>query len=174
MGISGGPRFPRWDNLRVLAPDLDATIGAMDDRGIACSRSLGRGPRGDNPVARARVQPVCVIREVTDQGRVRHQLNRAIQERRRREALPDPAMRRVLREHAGVSQEILADAIGVSRPSVSRYESGSSTPRGSVLHRYLNVLDLLAVETAGDHDVPDAAVGRRPAETARECRHGEG
>lgn len=43
---------------------------------------------------------------------------------------------RKAREHAGLSQAELADAIGVSRNSISNYESGHTTPRVIVLNAW--------------------------------------
>ncbi len=94
-----------------------------------------------------------------------NQFEYAIEERRQRRRLPEPGERRALRVRVGVSQAVVADTIGVARPSVSRYESGSSAPRGEVLRRYLDVLALLAAEAASDPEMPDAASGRRLAKT---------
>lgn len=58
--------------------------------------------------------------------------------------LPDPSIRRALREHHGLSQGQLADLLGVDRASVSRYESGERSPRAAVAERYLDVLERLA------------------------------
>jgi HTH-type transcriptional regulator/antitoxin MqsA len=58
--------------------------------------------------------------------------------------LPDPSIRRALREHHGLSQGQLADLLGVDRASVSRYESGDRSPRPSIAERYLEVLERLA------------------------------
>lgn len=43
--------------------------------------------------------------------------------------LPSPALRRALRENAGLSQTLLAEQLGVSRAAVSRWETGDRTPR---------------------------------------------
>ena len=68
-----------------------------------------------------------------------------------RRKLPSPPMRRALREQAGLSQETIADAVGVQRSAVSRWESGSRTPRGNVALTYAAVLNKLAIhiEKAG-------------------------
>ena len=55
-------------------------------------------------------------------------------------------MRRFLRERAGLSQLELADVVGVTPPAVSRWETGSRTPRGAVLVSYVAALDRLAAE----------------------------
>lgn len=60
--------------------------------------------------------------------------------------LPEPRIRRVLRERAGLSQGDLADVLGVDRAAISRYESGNRSPRPAIAERYLDVLDRLAAE----------------------------
>jgi DNA-binding transcriptional regulator YiaG len=95
----------------------------------------------------------------------------ALGEHRRQAALPEPSRRRALRRRVGLSQSVIADAIGVSPPTVSRIEAGISSPRGDVLARYLQILALLAAEGDDTPDVRDAAARRRRAEAARACRH---
>ena len=58
--------------------------------------------------------------------------------------LPAPPIRRMLREHHGLSQGDIADLLGVDRASVSRYESGDRSPRTAIAERYLEVLERLA------------------------------
>lgn len=59
--------------------------------------------------------------------------------------LPEPDVRRLLRERAGLTQKELAEALGVSRPAVSRWESGRRTPRSSEARdRYRIALDRLS------------------------------
>lgn len=62
------------------------------------------------------------------------------EERRR---LPSPALRKAIREHAGVTVAELAQVVGVSRQAIYRWEQGTRTPRGAVMHVYLAVLDEL-------------------------------
>jgi DNA-binding XRE family transcriptional regulator len=62
---------------------------------------------------------------------------------RNRRRLPDPLMRRAIREAAGATQDEVAQATDVSRRSVVRWEAGLSAPRGDRLTRYLRVLDEL-------------------------------
>ena len=62
----------------------------------------------------------------------------------RRRRLPDPGIRRLLREQAGLSQDELAEVLGVSRPAVTRWELGKRTPRGDLAERYAAALDRLA------------------------------
>lgn len=65
---------------------------------------------------------------------------------RRRQDLPAPALRRLLREQAGLSQAEVAAVIGVGRPSVTRYESGERSPRGPGRLAYIDLLERLAQE----------------------------
>lgn len=60
--------------------------------------------------------------------------------------LPPPQVRRLLRERSGLTQEEVAGLMKVSRPTVSRWESGSRSPRRKALERYLAVLDRLAAQ----------------------------
>lgn len=55
--------------------------------------------------------------------------------------LPEPAIRKNLREFFGVSQLELAHHIGVSRQMISSYESaGGNNPKGEVREKYAEVL----------------------------------
>ena len=65
---------------------------------------------------------------------------------RDRRRLPEPAIRKHIRERAQLSQADVAAALGVDRATVSRYESGSRQPRGAHLDAYLQVLDRLVAE----------------------------
>ena len=65
--------------------------------------------------------------------------------RAQRRRLPEPPIRRLLRERAGLSQYELAAAIGVSRPAVTRWEAGQRSPRGDLAERYADALDRLSV-----------------------------
>jgi DNA-binding transcriptional regulator YiaG len=60
--------------------------------------------------------------------------------------LPEPAIRRLLRERANVTQYALAGYLGVTQPTLSRWESGEWLPRGEMLNRYVDVLEELAAE----------------------------
>ena len=51
-------------------------------------------------------------------------LTAALQRRKRRRQLPPPVARRQLRERLGLTQEDIAEALGVDRASISRYEAG--------------------------------------------------
>lgn len=63
---------------------------------------------------------------------------------RSRRRLPEPALRRALRESAGLSQGDLATALGVTRSAVSRWEAGQREPRGVMVADYLKLLDRVA------------------------------
>ncbi len=63
---------------------------------------------------------------------------------RRRRRLPEPTMRRYLRERAGLTQDDIGAALGVSRVAVTRWELGQRTPRGNLLDRYIELLDAIA------------------------------
>jgi DNA-binding transcriptional regulator YiaG len=64
-----------------------------------------------------------------------------VQARRR---LPSPPARRLLREQAGLSQQDVADALGVTRTAVSLWEAGDREPRPAHRERYLELLDRIA------------------------------
>jgi DNA-binding XRE family transcriptional regulator len=91
-------------------------------------------------------------------------LEQLLTEARTRRRLPDPAVRRVLRRRAGLTQEALAQVLAyelghpVSRVSVTRYETGLRDPRGATCAAYVRLLERLAAENATDRS-PGA--GRR-------------
>ena len=66
-----------------------------------------------------------------------------LEEVRRSRRLPPPDTARKIREAAGVTQERLAQELGVHRMTVHRWETGERTPRG--LHRalYAQLLEAL-------------------------------
>ena len=70
-------------------------------------------------------------------------INVAIERARRRKRLGPPEVRRLLREQAGLTQIELAEAIGVTRATVGRWESGARNPSRRVVDRYLEVLERL-------------------------------
>jgi DNA-binding transcriptional regulator YiaG len=63
--------------------------------------------------------------------------------------LPPPAVARAIRASAGVSQQRLADELGVCRVTVARWEIGARTPRGEIRLRYVDLLDQLREATGG-------------------------
>lgn len=65
---------------------------------------------------------------------------------RAKRRLPPPAVRRLIRRQAGVTQQDVAHLLRVSRPTVTRWESGLRSPRGDVLRRYADLLDVLVAE----------------------------
>ena len=76
-------------------------------------------------------------------------LDQALEEARLRRRLPDPQLRRLIRERVGLTQHDLARALGIDPASVSRYESGRRMPRGGLLQRYAALLDRLIQEAGG-------------------------
>ena len=63
---------------------------------------------------------------------------------RRESVLPEPVVRRLLREGAGLTQAELAAVLGVMRPTVSRWESGARDPKGEYRDRYRTALEELS------------------------------
>jgi DNA-binding transcriptional regulator YiaG len=62
----------------------------------------------------------------------------------RRQQLPDPVVRRLLRTGCSLTHADLAEELGVTRPTVTRWESGARTPRGEDFRRYVELLNVLA------------------------------
>jgi DNA-binding transcriptional regulator YiaG len=62
--------------------------------------------------------------------------------------LPPPGVRRSLRVGSGLSQAEIAIALRVTRPTVSRWESGKREPRGRHHRDYQHLLDKLAALVA--------------------------
>ena len=54
--------------------------------------------------------------------------------------LPSPALAKVIRESAGISQARLAEALGVHRVTVARWEAGTRVPRGELRRAYMDLL----------------------------------
>jgi transcriptional regulator with XRE-family HTH domain len=61
-----------------------------------------------------------------------------------RRGLPDPSVRRLLRQRAGLTQRELAAALGIAQPTLARWEAANRTPRGDLLERYSQALERLA------------------------------
>jgi transcriptional regulator with XRE-family HTH domain len=57
--------------------------------------------------------------------------------------LPEPAQCRTLREKAGLSQQEIANAVGVTRAAVGHWENGTRMPRGVLLDRYVDAIRAL-------------------------------
>ena len=63
----------------------------------------------------------------------------------RAKVLPPPDVCRSIRIASGATQDEVAEAIGVDRATVSRWESGSRSPRGDIRRRYAEVVDVLSI-----------------------------
>lgn len=57
--------------------------------------------------------------------------------------LPTPDMCKALRVSCGVSAQEVAEAVGVTRQSVNRWERGERRPRGEALKAYAEVIHAL-------------------------------
>jgi len=73
-------------------------------------------------------------------------LDEALGRANRRRSFPKPIERRSLRLRAGLTQTDVANAIGSSAATVSRYETGTREPNAKTRERYGKVLDRLAKE----------------------------
>ena len=69
-----------------------------------------------------------------------------VKKAQRRMDLPAPAVRRLIRQQARLTQENVAEALGSDRASVSRWESGERSPRGEMLDAYATLLERLKRE----------------------------
>lgn len=63
-------------------------------------------------------------------------------------SLPEPEQARAIRLAAGVSMVEMAEALGVHRVTVHRWESGDRRPQGDLAARYARLLQGLAREVA--------------------------
>ena len=63
-------------------------------------------------------------------------------------SLPPHSVAVAIRKAAGVSQEQLADELGVHPQTVARWEQGRRVPRGELRLRYAKLLSELAGEIA--------------------------
>lgn len=79
--------------------------------------------------------------------------------------LPPPRSCRAIRELSGVSTGDVANALGVTRQTISNWENGKRSPRGPHLEGYLELLDLLR---AGGLPAPDECQPERKSEGAEE------
>ena len=82
--------------------------------------------------------------------------------------LPAPAACRAIRLGAGVSQECLACEIGVHRVTVARWECGARKPRGRLLRRSVEVLEMLQRELAREDSQASSCASASPVATARQ------
>ena len=57
--------------------------------------------------------------------------------------LPTPKRRRAIRLRAGLVQQDVADALGVTREAVAKWETGDRAPRGELLQAYVALLQQL-------------------------------
>jgi transcriptional regulator with XRE-family HTH domain len=80
-----------------------------------------------------------------------------------RQMLPAPVNRRAIRERAGITQDQLAAAVGVSRQAVARWEAGLRSPRRRHLAAYSEALALLVDAVLPDENRGDADNEERPA-----------
>jgi transcriptional regulator with XRE-family HTH domain len=62
---------------------------------------------------------------------------------RAKRELPSPAVRRAIRIAAGVSQQDIADELGLTRAAVGRWETGDRLPSGDHLLGYVKILRTL-------------------------------
>jgi DNA-binding XRE family transcriptional regulator len=83
--------------------------------------------------------PTTVADQIRSRLRVRHDLL-------------TPDKRRALREAAGLTQQELADIVGVTRKAIGNYETGIRYPQGAARDRYAEALRAL-IEAA----TPEAA-----------------
>lgn len=63
-------------------------------------------------------------------------------------SLPPPAIARAFRRACGVTQERMAAELGVSRATVTRWETGARRPRGRLARDYAKLIERLKVEAA--------------------------
>jgi DNA-binding transcriptional regulator YiaG len=71
-------------------------------------------------------------------------LQEALTRVQRHRTLPSPAKLRLLRVAAGLSQAEIADSLGTTAASVSRYETGDREPRGQIRDKYIEACEELA------------------------------
>jgi DNA-binding transcriptional regulator YiaG len=59
---------------------------------------------------------------------------------RQRRGLPEPRVRRLIRENAGVRRQDIADVLGVNQATVARWEYGTREPHGAIRDAYVVAL----------------------------------
>ncbi|MFD4582499.1 sigma factor-like helix-turn-helix DNA-binding protein [Streptomyces sp. NPDC058423] len=80
--------------------------------------------------------------------------------------LPSPKERRRLREAKALSEEQLAEALGVTRATVRAWETGRSDPRGRKREAYAKLLAAYEAELSAPESLPEADEEAGPAEAA--------
>ncbi|MEU2259580.1 sigma factor-like helix-turn-helix DNA-binding protein [Streptomyces sp. NPDC019645] len=80
--------------------------------------------------------------------------------------LPSPKERRRLREAKALSEEQLAEALGVTRATVRAWETGRSDPRGRKREAYAKLLAAYEAELSARESLPEAGQEAGPAEAA--------
>jgi transcriptional regulator with XRE-family HTH domain len=63
-----------------------------------------------------------------------------------RRSLPPPERRAQLRKDAGITQDALAEILGVTRSTLTYWESGKRNPSGASLTKYIEALNAMAAE----------------------------
>ncbi|MEU0343176.1 helix-turn-helix transcriptional regulator [Streptomyces bobili] len=147
----------RVGGLADVEAESDLRTGEQEARGClgCCHRvSIANVTRGRNshPLSPARLvgsyDPLANCRWVVQHGHVTATVTERICSRLRiRQDLPEPDGRRALRQAAGLTQEEVAGAIGVTRQAVAQWEAGVRTPRGRLLDAYVDVLRTLREAT---------------------------
>jgi len=89
-------------------------------------------------------------------------LDHALALGRVRRMLSAPDELRAIRERAGITQEQLALAVGVSRSALQRWEAGQRSPRRLHLATYAQALKRIA-DASADHVDGDPHHDERPA-----------
>jgi DNA-binding transcriptional regulator YiaG len=72
-----------------------------------------------------------------------------LDEVQRAKSLPKPAVARLIRIEAGVTQDRFARELGVHRMTIVRWEAGTRRPRGATRARYADLLMQLRREVEG-------------------------
>lgn len=75
-------------------------------------------------------------------------MNQLIQNSRAARRLPPPAIAKLIRVQAHISQEELAQELQVHRVTLGRWEAGTSAPRGKARAHYARLLDALQQDLA--------------------------
>lgn len=78
--------------------------------------------------------------------------------------LPSPKERRRLREAKALSEEQVAEALGVTRATIRSWETGRSDPRGRKREAYAKLLAVYEAELSPREPSPEEDGGARPAE----------